>query len=300
MKIEKRRLGKTDMDVTALGFGAAEIGFQGATLETVERLLKGALDAGLNVIDTAECYAGSEELLGKAASSRRNELFLFSKCGHPEGFGAPDDWTAPSIGKSIERSLKRLRTDRLDLIQLHSCTEDVLKRGDAISALESAKKRGLVRYVGYSGDGAAARWALESGKFDVLQTSVSVADQESIDLLLPIAVKKNAGVIAKRPVGNAAWRSGNKKPENEYHHVYWERFQKLAYGFVKTDAAFSTALRFTLSQPGVATAIVGTANPTRWAENAKLLAAGPLPAKEVDEIRARWRAVADASWVGQI
>ncbi len=300
MKIEKRRLGKTDMDVTVLGFGAAEIGFEGASLATVERLVKTALDAGLNVIDTAECYAGSEELLGKAASSRRSDFYLFSKVGHPDGFGAPDDWTASSIERSIERSLKRLKADRLDLIQLHSCTEDVLRKGEAIEALEKARKRGLVRYVGYSGDAGAARWALESGKFDVLQTSVSVVDQEALELLLPLAVKKNVGVIAKRPVGNAAWRSGDQKPANAYHHVYWDRFRKLDYDFARTDAAFSTALRFTLSQPGVSTAIVGTANPDRWVQNARLLETGPLGAKEIEKIRARWAKVAEKSWVGQV
>lgn len=298
MKIEKRRLGKTDMDVSVLGFGAAEIGFEGAKPATVERLVKTALDAGLNVIDTAECYGNSEELLGSVASSRRKDYFLFSKVGHPDGFGRPDDWSKAGIERSIERSLKRLRTDRLDLIQLHSCGEDILQKGDAIAALESAKKRGLVRYLGYSGDGAAAKWAVESGKFDVLQVSVSIADQEALDGVLPLAAKRNMGVIAKRPIANAAWRTG-KKPESAYHHAYWERLTKLAYDFLKTDAAFATALRFTLSQPGVHTAIVGTTKPERWVENAKLLEAGPLAPKEIEKIRARWRATADASWVGQ-
>jgi aryl-alcohol dehydrogenase-like predicted oxidoreductase len=298
MKIEKRRLGNTDMDASVLGFGAAEIGFHGVDAKTAERILGSALDAGLNVIDTAECYAGSEELIGGAVSSRRDAYYLFSKVGHPDGFGKPHDWTAPSIGRSIERSLKRLKTDRLDLIQLHSCELATLEKGEAIEAIEKAKKRGLVRYVGYSGDGEAARWALESGRFDVLQTSVSIADQEAIDLLLPLARDKNVGVIAKRPIANAVWRS-KKKPESEYHHVYWDRIGKLAYDFLGTDASFSTALRFTLSQPGVHTAIVGTTSPTRWAENARLLEAGPLPKKEVDAIRARWQKVAKKDWVGQ-
>ena len=67
--MEKRPFGKTDIQVTVLGFGGAEIGFEGATQETVTRLLNGALDAGLNVIDTAECYPGSEELIGKAVAT---------------------------------------------------------------------------------------------------------------------------------------------------------------------------------------------------------------------------------------
>ncbi len=299
MKMERRRLGKTGMEVSLLGFGAAEIGFEGASPATVDRLLGSALDAGLNAIDTAECYGTSEEMLGKALGKRRADIFIFSKVGHPEGFARPADWTRPGITASIERSLVRLKTDRLDLIQLHGCGLDVLEKGEAIAAFEDARKRGLVRFLGYSGDGREAKWALESGRFDTLQTSVSVADQESIDLLLPLAKKKDVGVIAKRPIANAAWRSGDKKPASAYHHTYWERLRALDFDFVKGPRAAETALRFTVSQPGVATAIVGTANPARWVENAKLLEAGPLPAAEIEKIRARWRAVATPAWTGQ-
>src|SRR5437763_1609853 len=119
--MERRQFGKTDMRVSVLGFGGAEIGFQGATEETVAQLLNGALDAGLNVIDTGECYEGSEELIGRTVANRRADYFLFTKCGHPRGVGS-EDWSPGSLLESIERSLRRLRTDRLDLIQLHSCS----------------------------------------------------------------------------------------------------------------------------------------------------------------------------------
>ena len=134
--MEKRHLGKTDMQVSVLGFGGAEIGFEDATQETVGRLLKGALDAGLNVIDTGECYEGSEELIGKTVADRRADYYLFTKCGHPRGIGS-EDWSPGSLLESIERSLRRLRTDRLDLIQLHSCSETILRKGDAIAALQT-------------------------------------------------------------------------------------------------------------------------------------------------------------------
>ena len=140
--MEKRRFGKTDMEVSVLGFGGAEIGFQGATEETVAQLLNGALDAGLNVIDTGECYEGSEELIGKTVADRRADYYLFTKCGHPRGVGS-EDWSPASLLESIERSLRRLRTDRLDLIQLHSCSEAVLRKGEAIAALQTAREKGL-------------------------------------------------------------------------------------------------------------------------------------------------------------
>ena len=126
--MEKRQFGKTDMQVTVLGFGGAEIGFEKAAPDAVARLLDDALDAGLNVIDTAECYLQSEELIGQAVSSRRSDFYLFTKCGHPEKPGE-GDWRPESLLRSIERSLQRLRTDRVDLVQLHSCSEDELPQG---------------------------------------------------------------------------------------------------------------------------------------------------------------------------
>jgi hypothetical protein len=298
--MEKRPFGKTDMQVTVLGFGGAEIGFEKAAAETVKQLLDGALDAGLNVIDTAECYLQSEELIGQAVAGRRKDFYLFTKCGHPEDIGK-EDWRPESLLKSIQRSLKRLRTDRVDLVQLHSCSEAELRKGDVITALEQARQRGYTRYIGYSGDSTAARYAVECGRFDTLQTSVSIADQEAIDLTLPLARERRMGVIAKRPIANAIWRSA-KKPDNAYYQTYWERFQKLQYDFTKGPMAeaVSIALRFTLSVPGVDTAIVGTTKPGRWRENAEQLKAGPLPPEQFQRIRDRWRHVADASWVGQV
>ncbi len=297
--MEKRRFGNTDMHVTVLGFGGAEIGFEGAAQGTVSALLDSALDAGLNVIDTAECYPGSEELIGNAVSGRRNDYYLFTKCGHPENFQT-EDWRPESLLKSIERSLRRLRTDHLDLVQLHSCSEQELRKGDVITALQQAREKGYTRYIGYSGDGQAALYAIQSGKFDALQTSISIADQQAIDLTMPEARKHNIGVIAKRPIANAVWRTG-KKPPNAYHHVYWDRIQELKYGFLNGDAAQATsiALRFTLSVPGVHTAIVGTTKPERWQQNAELLKTGPLPQKELEEIRKHWKQVAGKTWVGQ-
>jgi len=288
------------MLVSVLGFGGSEIGYQRASGRTVARLLGGALDAGLNVIDTAECYEQSEELIGKAVGGRRGDFYLFSKCGHAGSFGRAD-WRPASLLKSIERSLRRLATDRLDLIQLHSCSLAELRKGDVIDALERARERGWARFIGYSGDGEAARYAIECGRFDTLQTSVSIADQECLTLTLPLARERGLGLIAKRPIANVAWRYG-RKPAEPYYQDYWTRLRALDYPFLRgaARAAVSTALRFTLGAPGVHTAIVGTTKPERWKENAALLDAGPLPSDETEHIRARWREVADASWTGQV
>ena len=288
------------MQVSVLGFGGAEIGFEGATAETVRTLLNSALDAGLNVIDTAECYEGSEELIGNAVSHRRKEFYLFTKVGHPRGVGS-EDWSTASILESIERSLRRLQTDVLDLVQLHSCSESVLRKGDVITALETARERGYTRYIGYSGDSRAAKFAVDSGAFDTLQTSLNIADQEPIELTLPLARERNMGVIAKRPIANAAWRSG-RKPMDSYQHPYWDRLRKLDYDFIRErsiEHSVAHALRFTLTVPGVHTAIVGTTKPERWSENAKLLEAGLLSEAEYNAIRERWDDIAPNTWVGQ-
>src|SRR5438132_5428838 len=287
--MEKRRLGKTDMEVSVLGFGGSEIGYEQASRETVTELLNSALDAGLNVIDTAECYHNSEELIGEAVSDLRNEFYRFTKCGHPHGFGERADWSKDSILESIQRSLRRLKTDKIDIVQLHSCSETELRKGEAIDALQTARDRGFVRYIGYSGDGQAARFAVETGAFDTLQTSINIADQEAIDLSLPLARQKQMGVIAKRPIANAAWKSGHR-PIDSYHHEYWERLRRLNYDFLHNrllEETISIALRFTLSVPGVHTAIVGTTKPDRWQQNAKMLEAGSLSDPAFHAIRHR-------------
>src|SRR6184192_245278 len=297
--MEKRRLGRTDMNVTVLGFGGASIA--GKSIENTGKVLNSALDAGINIIDTAECYEGGEESIGKTISrKRRDEFFFFTKCGHPRGIGS-EDWSANSILESIERSLRRLQTDRIDLIQLHGCSEAVLKKGEAISALEKARERGWVRYLGYSGDGQPARFALECDAFDALQTSISIADQEAISQIAPLARARNIGLIAKRPLANFAWKTGHK-PINSYHHEYYERLRKLNFDFLRNGSAeesIAIALRFVLSVPGVHSAIVGTTKPERFQENARLLESHPLPEREYNAIRERWDVIAPKTWIGQ-
>jgi aryl-alcohol dehydrogenase-like predicted oxidoreductase len=142
---------------------------------------------------------------------------------------------------------------------------------------------------------------VECGAFDSLQTSINIADQEALELLLPLAREKNLGVIAKRPVANVAWKESHK-PINSYHHAYWERLSKLRYDFIRDlpiEDSVAHALRFTLSVPGVHTAIVGTTKPERWQENARLLEKGKLSDAEFGAIRERWEEIAPAGWVGQ-
>lgn len=297
--MELREYGNTGMKVSTLGFGGSEIG-SNVSKQDVETLLNTALDAGLNVIDTAECYGDSEELIGDVLSHRRDDYYLFTKCGHAAGVDGPD-WDAKVLEQTIDRSLRRLKTEYVDVIHLHSCSEEVLRQGAVIEVLQRAKEAGKTRFIGYSGDTTNALYAIETGVFDSLETSLNIADQEAIDLTLPEARKRNMGVIAKRPIANAAW-TFDTLPEDAYPFVYWRRLQELGYGFLAgndVQAAVETALRFTLSTEGVDTAIVGTTKPNRWQQNADLVAKGALPQELYDEIRTRWKEVAGADWTGR-
>lgn len=295
--MEKRKFGKTDMEVSVLGFGGAEIG-QDVTQEDVNKLLNAALDANLNVIDTAAAYNASEKLIGEAVGKRRKEFYLLTKCGALDGF-TRYDWSKKGIIETIETSLRNLKTDYLDIAQLHSCSSEELRRGDAIEGLQRAKEKGYTRYIGYSGDNEAAKTAIELNVFDSLQTSVNVADQTPIDGNIPLAVEKGLGIIAKRPIANAVWRF-KEKPENSYYHEYWNRLEKLKFDFTgkSIEEATATAMRFTLSIPGVDTIIVGTTRPSRWQENAGYVSEGNLSDEEYEAIRNRWKEVAEENWVG--
>jgi aryl-alcohol dehydrogenase-like predicted oxidoreductase len=299
--MEKRKFGKTELEVSPLGFGGAEIGFNpDQTQADVNLLLNSALDAGLNVIDTAAAYHGSERMIGEAVSRRRQEFYLLTKCGALSGF-TRSDWSKKGILETIQQSLRNLKTDYLDIAQLHSCSAEELRRGEVIEALQRAQEKGYTRYIGYSGDNEDARAAVEMDVFDSLQTSVSIADQIEIDTVIPLAAEKQMGVIAKRPIANAVWRN-KEKPTDTYVQTYWDRIQKLKYEFLKRDSeeSFGTALRFTLSVPGVSTAIVGTTRPNRWQENADYLRHGNLPPEEYEAIRNRWREVGDEGWTGEV
>jgi aryl-alcohol dehydrogenase-like predicted oxidoreductase len=140
MSIERRTLGRTGMQVSALGFGGSETGYGGHAVATVAKILNSALDDGLNLIDTAACYGDGEDQIGRAVAGRRKDFFLMTKCGHAVG-ATGHDWDPKMMARSIDRSLKRLRTDYVDVMQLHSCSAATLREGKAIEVLARARAR---------------------------------------------------------------------------------------------------------------------------------------------------------------
>ena len=292
--MEQRRFGKTNLKVSPLGFGAAPIGYLDKDISSVTDLLNGLLDSGLNLIDTAACYPGSEPLVGRAIGHRREDYVLVTKCGHEVDGTSAREWSTDLIAQTVERALKRLRTDRIDVMLLHSCSLATLERGEVIEALVKAQDNGKIRFLGYSGDNEAAAFAAGLSEVSVIQTSVNICDQVNIEKVLPKARENDIGVLAKRPIANAAWKelSEQKGIYQNYARTYRERL--LASGLTPAQLGFEgdplqlwprIALRFTLSQPGVHSAIAGTTSLDNAKANLATAEEGPLP----DEITGRIR-----------
>jgi len=294
--MDSTSLGATGLPATPVGFGGAPFALLGEPASSSDPLLRALLDLGVALVDTAACYNDSEEAIGRAIGDRRDEYTLVSKCGHKVGDASGEEWSAELIAASIDRSLRRLRTDRIDVMLLHSCQLDVLQRGEALEALQRARAAGKIRFLGYSGDNEAATYAAEQPDVAVIETSISIADQHNIDGVLAVARRRNLGVLAKRPIANAAWKQPEQQPGfyRNYSSIYHERLarmgltlEELGYDGGAPEAAWAElALRFTLSQPGVHTAIVGTTNPAHVAPNIAAADKGALPAAQVEAIRA--------------
>jgi aryl-alcohol dehydrogenase-like predicted oxidoreductase len=304
--MEIRTFGKTGLEASVLGFGGAPVGFLEIERRQVATLLNGLLDQGVNLIDTAAGYKGSEEAIGEAVGHRRDDYVLVSKCGQAFPDIEGPAWSERNILATVDRALRRLRTDRLDVMLLHTCDLDVLEKGEALGALVKARDAGKVRHVGYSGDNEAALYAVGLPDVAVLETSVNIADQANIDTVLPAAATNNVGVLAKRPIANAAWRPAAQREGIyvDYAKVYSDRLARM--GLTPADVGFpadawsEVALRFTLAQPGVTTAIVGSTRPANVAANIAAAAKGPLPADAIKTIRDSFnRARGDEDWPGQ-
>jgi len=307
--MKRTKFGKTGFEVSPLGFGAAPIGYLKTAQEHVERILNFLLDSGVNLIDTAASYEGSEELIARAVGRRRGEFILVSKCGSRVPGVTGEPWSAELITQTVDRSLRRLMTDRLDVMLLHSCDLATLKKGEALGALIKAREAGKIRFAGYSGDNAAAAHAATLADVAVIETSINVVDQRNIDDVLPKARSSSVGVMAKRPIANAAWKEPSAQPGlyAGYAQTYHDRLKQMKLnpanlGFAGPAGAAwpELALRFTLSQPGVNAAIIGTTSLDNARANLAAAEKGPLPSETIQKIRAAFHATdAGGKWAGQ-
>lgn len=288
-------LGRSGLTVSALGFGAGHIGSPDMTEDQAGTLLNAALDMGVTLFDTARGYGLSEERIGRHLSYRRGDFVLVSKCGY--GIEGHADWTPGCITAGIDEALRRMQTDYIDCMLFHSCPRHVLEQPGLIEALERAVEQGKVRVAGYSGENEDLQFALETGRFGVLETSINLFDQWSLTHVVPKALERGIGIIAKRPLGNAPWRFADR-PHGDYSEVYWERMKTM--GLQPEGMSWDElALRFAAFQPGVSTAIAGTGKLDNMRRNVAVVEQGPLAA---DLVRRIWETYAThgADWAGQV
>jgi aryl-alcohol dehydrogenase-like predicted oxidoreductase len=293
--MKARAVGRSALNVSLVGLGAGRIGGSDCSDAAVDRLLGAALDAGITLLDTARSYGLSEERLGRSLRGRRDRFVLSTKVG----YGTPgiEDWTDKCIAAGIEAALGRLQTDHLDLVFLHSCDQWILEQRGVAEALGRAVEEGKVRVAGYSGENEPLGWAVRSGKFGAVQCSVSVVDPAGLRSAVPEAQARGVGVFAKRPLGNAPWRFAQRPEEGDVAEA-WERYQKLpkALGGLPPE---EVALRFSAFAPGVASILVGTANPEHLLAAARSVEKGPLPEEITQAIHAAWASVGEA-WRGRV
>ena len=271
--MEKVLLGKTGLEVSRLGIGLSEIG--SSDEETSKKILNTALDNGINFFDTSSCYGKSEEFVGKNLFRHRNNIILASKCGHSSRCDSNlPDWSYQGIKESIDRSLTLLKTDRIDIMQLHSCGVDTLEKGEVITALEEAKSDGKIVHLGFSGDNDAAIWAAKSKKFETIQTSFNLVEQKARYELFKLVDDNDLGLIAKRPIANGAWRA-NENPNvhsapTNYAEEYFRRagiMTRLGNITDEPEDRIMTSMGYIFSFNDIDVGIIGTQNPKHLLSN---------------------------------
>jgi aryl-alcohol dehydrogenase-like predicted oxidoreductase len=289
-----RPLGKTGLEVSALGLGAGGIGDPEFPEQAVEELLLTALEVGVTLIDTARSYGCSEERIGRYLSHRRGEFVLSTKGGY--GVDGQADWTPGAVSGGIDQALRVMKTDVIDIFHLHSCPRDLVKSDAIGEALERAKEAGKIRVIAYSGEGDALAAAVRDGRFGSVQCSVNAFDQKNLEDTLLRAAHSGIGVIAKRPLANAVWRHLSW-PDDD-HAEYWERMHAMQLE-PGPDGWLDLALRFSAFAPGVSASIVGTSRASHLRECAALVEKGDIPADYRRRIETSF-AVKNRGWAGKI
>ena len=282
--MENNTFGKTGSNVSKLGLGLAQVGFQLGFdgFKEADRILNFSLDNGINFLDTAAMYIDSESIVGKSVGHRRDEYFLATKAGTGRTTSPDSEWTYEKIKTSVEKSLKNLKTDVIDLVQLHSCETHLLEQGDVIRALQDCKIEGKTRFIGYSGDNEAADWAVRSNLFDTLQTSYSLSDQRARSRnILSEAKNRNLGVIAKRPIGNAALLGVRNHRNNSTHEsfgsAYDEYFKRVLKMSDELDIDLNNidtielSMAFSLLRDEIHVLIIGSKNSSHVEENIRFM-----------------------------
>jgi aryl-alcohol dehydrogenase-like predicted oxidoreductase len=306
-----RPLGKTGLQVSEIGFGAWGIG--GRTAEqtsygdtddrTSMAALARALDRGITFFDTSAAYGEghSEELIGQAVKGRRSGVVITTKAGY-DSWERPPDFSAEAIVASTERSLRRLATDYLDLLQLHNPPSEVLIAPDVREAVAGLVASGKIRAWGVSSKGPReALEALQLSDAAVIQANFNMMDVRALtEGLLAEVARRGAGFIARTPLC-FGFLSGTIGHDTAFppgdHRGRWPRAQLAnwidgaadllaAVSASPGEAGVQAALRFCLAFSAVSTTIPGIMTPTEADQDAVASSLGPLAQPAVEAILA--------------
>ena len=294
--LPKGKLGRTGLEVTLLGFGAMELRgpgrWRGRPMEPnqAQQVLNAVLDAGINFIDTSIDYGESEENIGKYISQRRSEYFLASKCGCltdtssalPREQRFTHIFTRKNIIDGVNQSLKRMKTDHLDLVQFHaSPSKELLEQEGAIQTLVDLKQEGKVRFIGSSSTLPNLVDHIEMGVFDAFQIPYSALQREH-EAVISQAANAGAGTIIRGGVARGVPGEG-QGDEDRWKLWHRAKLHELVDGMTQMEFM----LRATISHPDLHTTIVGTLNLAHLKQNLDAACKGPLPDSVYNEAKRR-------------
>jgi len=241
--LEKRVLGRTKEKVTILGLGTAPVGEGPIDVQEGIKIFGAAIDRGVNYIDTARIYGNAEEILGHLIPKRRDKLFVVTKVS---------THTAAEAEKSLGESLRRLKTDHIDLVHIHSIgsknIDRVLANDGVLNFLLKEKEKGKIRFIGTSGHNRPANFVrmIRTGQIDVIMCVMNYADRNIYDFeskVLPEARKRNVGCVAMKVY--VGIKGGFRNHRKGY------------VGCVTVPANMPRALGYALDLKGVSVAVVG-------------------------------------------
>lgn len=283
MALTQKTLGRTGLSVTQLGYGAMEVrgsriwGGRPVTEEQADAILNAVLDAGINFIDTSNDYGRSEEFIGKYISQRRDEFYIATKCGctvvrrDEITDDTPHVWTRENLFRGLHESLERMKTDYVDVMQLHNPSVEQVEQGDLVSVLQEMKQQGKVRWIGCSSTLPHITTYIAQGVFDVFQIPYSALERQH-ESVISNAAKAGAGIIDRGGVARGEPGEGLGGEDR------WKKFDAANLDELREDGESRTAflLRFLLSHPDIHTTIVGTLIPAHLQENIAIAAKGAL------------------------
>jgi aryl-alcohol dehydrogenase-like predicted oxidoreductase len=293
MALPKSVLGRTGLSVTTLGYGAMEVRgsriWGGRPIEDAEaeQILNAVVDKGINFIDTANDYGRSEEYIGRFLSRRRDEFVLATKCGctvvrrDENTDDTPHVWTRENLFRGLHESLGRMRTDYVDLMQLHNPSVEQCDNGDLVAALQEMKEQGKVRWIGVSSTHPHLETYIGWDVFDAFQIPYSALERQHEEVI-QAASDSGAGVIVRGGVARGEPGAGLGEQDR------WDRWEAARLDDLLDDGESRTGflLRFTNAHPGMNTNIVGTMNVRHLQDNIAA-AMRPLPADTYAEAKRR-------------